>query len=383
MKIAQVVCSYPPYKGGIGRVAYEYTERLRARGHNVHVYTPRYKKVEGDPDYVHRIPAHVHVGNAGVVPSLYKRLSGFDLIHLHYPFFGGAEPTIVRKAVQPNQGLVMTYHMDAAASGLKGMIFNAHRKLLFPWLANRADRILVSSQDYADTCALKDISEVQSRIEVHPFGVEMDRFYPGEDLEIRKELKIPEGAPTFIFVGGLDPAHAFKGLPVLFEALGKLSHNKWHGIIVGSGSLRASFEKTVKEKGYGERIHFVGSVSDEDLPRYYRAADFHLFPSTKRAEAFGIVAVEAAASGIPSVASSLPGVRSVVLDGQTGVHVEPGDILSLTQSIELMLEQVDLRLRLGLAARKRAEVEFGWEPLIGRLEATYESVVNQQSKRAY
>jgi glycosyltransferase involved in cell wall biosynthesis len=383
MKIAQVVCSYPPYKGGIGRVAYEYTERLRARGANVHVYTPRYKKVDGDPPYVHRIPAHVQIGNAGVVPSLYKRLKGFDVIHLHYPFFGGAEPTIVRKAIRDDQGLVMTYHMDAAANGLKGMVFNAHRKLLFPWLVNRADRILVSSQDYADTCALKDVPEVHDRIEIHPFGVEMDRFYPGQEPDIRKQLGIPEGSPTFIFVGGLDPAHAFKGLPVLFEALSDLPNNKWHGIIVGSGSLRASFETTVKEKGYGARIHFVGSVSDEDLPRYYRAADFHLFPSTKRAEAFGIVAVEAAASGIPSIASSLPGVRSVVLDGQTGVHVEPGDVQSLRQGIILLLEQVDLRERLGLSARKRAEVEFGWEPLINKLEQTYNSVAKQQSSRHY
>ena len=139
----------------------------------------------------------------------------------------------------------------------------------------------------------------------------------------------------------------------------------------------------MKEKGYGDRIHFVGSVSDEDLPRYYRAADFHLFPSTKRAEAFGIVAVEAAASGIPSIASSLPGVRSVVLDGETGMHVEPGDVESLRQAFMLMLEQTDLRTRLGVSARKRAEVEFGWEPLITKLEKTYESVVNQQTKRQY
>lgn len=383
MKIAQVVCSYPPYRGGIGRVAYEYTERLRARGHNVHVFTPRYKKVENDPKHVHRVPSPIHVGNAGVVPSLFKRLSGFDLIHLHYPFFGGAEPTIVRKAIRADQGLVMTYHMDAVASGLKGAIFSAHRRLLFPWLVSRADRILVSSQGYADTCALQEVDGIQDRIEIHPFGIDATRFTPGREDELRRHYGIPLDAPTFVFVGGLDPAHHFKGLPELFQALDLVKNEEWHGVIVGEGSLRQSFEEMVATKKYAGRIHFAGSVSDEGLPKHYRMADFHLFPSTKRAEAFGIVAVEAAGTGIPSIASNLDGVRSVVLDGETGIIVNPGDIKGLSEAIQLLIDQVDLRERLGLSARKRVESTFHWEPLVSKLEQTYLSVVNQQSKRAY
>ena len=118
MKIAQVVSTYPPYRGGMGSIAHTYTEHLRARGHDVHVYTPRYRAVQYDPDYIHRVPSPIHVGNAGVVPSLFNRLKGLDIIHLHYPFFGGAEPVIVRKAVRPDQALVLTYHMDPIARGL-------------------------------------------------------------------------------------------------------------------------------------------------------------------------------------------------------------------------------------------------------------------------
>ena len=383
MKIAQVACTYPPYKGGIGRVAFEYTERLRARGHNVHVFTPRYKKVDGDPSYVHRVPSPVHFGNAGIVPSLYKRLSGFDLVHLHYPFFGGAEPAIVRKAIRDDQGLVMTYHMDAVAGGLKGAVFGMHRRLLFPWLVGRADRILVSSQDYANTCALNEIANVQDRIEIHPFGVEVSRFFPGEDVELREQLGIPSTDPVFVFVGGLDPAHHFKGLSVIFDALDKLSSNRWHVVIVGDGSMRSDYEQTASGKPYANRVHFAGSVSDEDLPRYYRFADIHLFPSTRRAEAFGLVALEAGASGIPSIASNLDGVRSVVLDGETGLLVEPNDVKSLTDAMSLLLEQVDLRKRFGLSARKRVEAEFAWEPLVDKLEKTYQSVMDQQSARNY
>lgn len=381
--IAHVVCTYPPYRGGMGNVAFEYVERLRTRGYNVHVFTlqdPR--STLDDPRHIHRIPSILHIGNAGMLPSLFHRLSGFDLVHLHYPFFGGAEPVIVRKAMRPDQGLVMTYHMDAAADGMKGAIFSAHRRLLFPWLVNRVDRILVSSLDYAKSSALAEL-DVEDRIEEHPFGVDLERFHPGAESELRELHHIPHKIPVLLFVGGLDTAHAFKGLPLVLETLVLVQQYRWHLMVVGDGNLKEIYQALAKEKGLESRVTFVGSISYEDLPRYYRLADFHLFPSTKRAEAFGLVALEAAASGIPTIASDLPGVRTVVEDGATGLLVVPGDVIELKKAVLVFLEQVDLRERLGLSARKNAEQKYTWAPLIDRLEATYDSVLGQQSKRHY
>lgn len=377
MKIAQVVCTYPPYRGGMGSVAAEYTEGLRALGHRVHVFTPKYRKVADDPEYVHRVPSPIHVGNAGVVPSLFHRMKGFDVVHLHYPFFGGAEPVVIRKALRPNQALVMTYHMDAVASGLKGKIFNMHRRMLFPWIAERANRILVSSMDYAKTSALADVEGIFARVEELPFGVDLERFSPGKEAALRGELGIAEEVPVLVFVGGLDPAHHFKGLPVLLEALQTLQDLPWQALVIGSGSLRESFAAQAKERGMGERIRFLGNVSNEELPRYFRLADMHVFPSTERAEAFGLVALEAAASGIPSIASDLPGVRTVVLDGETGLHVPPGNSGELAKAIRLLLEEPGVRERFGLSARKRAESDFAWAPLIKQLEQTYLTVLEE------
>ena len=398
LKIAHVVCTYPPYRGGMGNVASEYVERLRARGHNVHVFTIRKDDVGGnppgsplgkggadaDPKYVHRIPSIVHMGNAAALPSLFHRMKGFDLVHLHYPFFGGSEPVIILKALRSDQGLVMTYHMDAVVSGVKGAIFSAHRRLMFPWLMSRVDRILVSSQDYSDTSALAEIGGLDDRIEVHPFGVDLERFHPGEEPELRQELGIGVDQPVLVFVGGLDAAHHFKGLTELFAAVDLLKSSfDWKLVIVGQGELRASYEAQVADLGLQERIVFAGGVSDEDLPRYYRMADVHVFPSTKRAEAFGLVALEAAASGVPSIASSLPGVRTVVQDGATGLLVTPGDVEELSRAIATLLEQQDVRERFGAAARDRAEQEFAWGPLVDRLEEVYRSVVEQQADREY
>ena len=382
-KIAHVVCTYPPYKGGMGRVAFEYTERLRARGYNVHVFTSLDGAVHDDPEYVHRIPSILSIGNASVMPSLFDRLSGFDLVHLHYPFFGGAEPVIVRKALRHDQGLVMTYHMDALASGIRGAIFEAHKRLLFPWIVSRADRILVSSKDYADSSSLAPFKRLQDRIEIHPFGVDFIRFFPGREDEFFYTHNIPTNVPVMIFVGGLDDAHYFKGLMVLFDALQNLLKMPWHLLIVGDGNLRSMYEQRAQDLELGDRVTFVGGVSDEDLPRYYRMAAFHVFPSTRRAEAFGLVALEAAATGIPTIASNLPGVRSVVLDGATGLLVPPEDVKELQSAIELFLTRVDVREQFGHAARLHAHAKFSWDPLITNLEVTSRSVLAQQSPREY
>ncbi len=382
-KIAQVVCTYPPYRGGMGQVAFEYTKRLRDRGYNVHVFTTRHNELTQDPEYVHRLPSIVQIGNAGVMPSLYKRLSGFDLIHLHYPFFGGAEPVVVRKALGKDQGLVMTYHMDAVADGFKGMIFRAHRRALLPWLIGRVDRVLVSSEDYVKTSDIASLPGVLDRTEIHPFGIDLTRFHPGKEPELFSQLGLRPGVPILLFVGGLDDAHYFKGVPILLEALKQLTSESWQVLIVGNGNLRAGFEETVRLQKMEERIRFVGDVSEEDLARLYRIADIHVFPSTHRAEAFGLVALEAAASGIPTIASNLPGVRTVVQDGSTGLLVTPQSVSELANAVKLLIEQKELRERFGVAARVHAEMHFAWDPLITKLEETYRSVLEQQSKREY
>lgn len=382
-KIAHIVCTYPPYRGGMGQVAFEYTQRLRQRGHNVHVFTTKDHVEVEDPDYVHRMPSILHVGNAAAMPSLYRRLSGFDLVHLHYPFYGGAEPVIVRKALRHDQALILTYHMDAAAGGLKGALFNAHRRVLLPWIVGRADRILVSSEDYAKASAIADIETAMDRVEIHPFGIDLDRFHPGQEPAFKERLGARQDVLTLLFVGGLDSAHHFKGLPVLIEALKEIASRSWQLMVVGEGNLRPSFEATVRAMGLKDRVLFLGNVADRDLPTVYRCADIHVFPSTRRAEAFGLVALEAAASGIPTIASSLPGVRTVVEDGNTGLLVPPEDVTELVRAIGLLIEQEEVRHRFGMAARAHAEQRFAWDPLMTQLERTYRSVLNQQSQRVY
>ena len=194
--------------------------------------------------------------------------------------------------------------------------------------------------------------DVMDRIEEHPFGVDIERFIL---VKIMNCVCIMQFLRTFclIICGRIDEAHVFKGLR--FYLRHKLILDRdWHLVIVGDGALKETYRENASAAGLGSRITFAGSVSQDDLPRYYRLAAMHVFPSTKRAESFGLVALEAAASGIPSIASELPGVRTVVRDGDTGLLVQPGDAVALKKAIMTLLEQPEMCSRLGLSARVNA-----------------------------
>ncbi len=244
----------------------------------------------------------------------------------------------------------------------------------------RADRVLVSSLDYAEHSALGKLG-LGSQIEELPFGIDLTRFHPGSEPSVREGMGIGPEQALALFVGGMDTPHAFKGVPVLLEALAHLPDVPLTVALVGDGDLRPVFEQTAIHLGLSSRVRFLGNVADGELPALYRAADLHVLPSTTRGEAFGMVALEAAASGIPSVVSDLPGVRTVVLDGETGLRVKPGDPDALAAALRRLVQEPGPRRALGAAARARAEHAFAWGPLMDRLEFVYRTLSQSLASR--
>lgn len=146
-------------------------------------------------------------------------------------------------------------------------------------------------------------------------------------------------------------------------------------MIVGDGDLRPSFEARARQLGVSLRIEFLGSVSPEVLLQTYRQASIHVLPSTSSAEAFGLVTLEAASHGIPSIVSDLPGVRTTVRHGQTGLVVPAGNPQALASALRSLWHDDAWRVKMGLAARERVLREFEWDGLMKRLIAVYESQV--------
>ena len=120
-----------------------------------------------------------------------------------------------------------------------------------------------------------------------------------------------------------------------------------------------------------ERVVFTGRVAGDTLPQYYNLADVVVLPSTSGSEAFGMVLLEAMASGKLVIASNLPGVRKVVVDRKTGVLAKPGDVVGLAKAIEVVANDGELRMKYGAAGRERVADRYRWEAVGEELERVY------------
>lgn len=381
MKIAQVVCRFKPYKGGISNVAYDYALGLAKLGHQITVFTPLYHKADDkvlfDEFRVVRVKPWLKIGNAGLLPQLIKKLKGFDIINLHYPFFGGAEIVWMLKLRQKSKmKLVVNYQMDVLGKGWQKCIFKLHSKIIMPQIINAADKVIISSFDYIENSDIKNyyFKNKEKFIAIPP-GVDLNKFYPlDKEQDLVKKFLIKPDEKVLLFVGGLDKAHYFKGLKFLIDCYKDFNLEKLKIIIVGEGDLRARFQKQVFDAGLIDQILFTGSILDTDLPKYYNLADAIILPSIDRSEAFGIVLIEAMACAKPVIAANLPGVRSVFEDGVEGLSFKLLDNKDLTDKVRKMFIDNDLRIKMGRAARTRVEKYFNQKELTKQLDSLYRNL---------
>ena len=384
MKIAHIVCTYPPYYGGMGNTAFQMASFLSLLGHDVEVFTPQYavepdkKELEKNQDFARRLAAPLYYGNAAYMPTVAKELDSFDLVHLHYPFFGTANLVRKWKLKNPKKPLVVTYHMDTRGDGIKGFIFKMYAKFWMPKILSVADKILVSSFDYIEHSDARNFFEKNKEkfVEI-PFGVDIDNFVPREKNEVLlQKHNLDKDLSTILFVGGMDVAHYFKGIEILLKALFILKENNLdvQVVFVGDGELKERFILQAKGMGLEDITNFVGFASDEDLPKYYNLADLFVLPSINTAEAFGVVLLEAMASGVPVIASDLPGVRTVAKDG--------GEIFTIKNYKELSglikdyFSQKDQIPSWKRGVRDVAVEKYSWKNIVKKLDDVYNELVD-------
>lgn len=354
-RVAVVSAVYPPYRGGIGVLAQLDAEQIGTLGYDVDVYAP------GQMGF----RPWFRYGNAACAPGLFWLARRYDVVVLEYPFFGGAEFVALGRRVFGGT-LILSYHMDVVGRGVLRRFFAWHRRWVFPFVCVSADKVLVTSGDYARESFLAD--HVVAPVVLSP-SVDTEFFSP------QKKARGTE--KTIVFVGGLDRAHYFKGLLVVLQAMcvphvSILTDAKL--IVVGDGDCRVEFESFVRAHGLGERVRFAGNVAYKDLPAYYCMADVCVFPSVDRSEAFGLVALEAMACGVPVVASNLAGVRTIVRDGVTGALVAAGSSSALAETLATLLgDDVQLE-RMSVAARRMVEEEYSSANRIQQWKRIFDTV---------
>ncbi|MBI5621703.1 glycosyltransferase family 4 protein [Candidatus Falkowbacteria bacterium] len=380
MKIAQVTCVFPPYKGGMGNVAFHYSWELAKLGHQITVFTPHYRtRTEQFKDFtIKSLVPWLKYGHGYFLPQLLWELRQFDIVHLHYPFLGSELPVGLLKQLRPNKTkLVVTYHMDLIGSGWLAKYFAWHVRHFTPWIMKLADKVIVTSRDYVATSQIAPLlgTYVDKIVEI-PLGADTWILQPApKDKELLHHHRLTPGTKVILFVAALDRAHYFKGLDNLLQAMTRLQDvPPVRLMVIGRGHLRETYEQRAAELNLGDAVEFVGYVGDWDLVKYYNLCDLFVLPSTDRSEAFGLVYTEAMACAKPVIGSNLAGVRSVIEDGVNGLLVEPNNIEDLAQKMRTILTNDDLAARFGAAGLKKVQEKYNWRSIAGQLDQLYQQV---------
>lgn len=304
----------------------------------------------------------VALGMPGIIRSHAASPQRPDVFHLHFPYPWGETSWMLAGAPGP---AVLTYHSDIVRQRVLGA---AYRPLMRRVL-ERVDRIIVGSPPMIENSEV--LRPFAGKCRVVPFAIETERFVPTPEIVARAAaLRTQHSRPIVLFVGRLI---YYKGVDVLVRAMADVDADL---VLIGNGPLRAELESLAASVGVAGRMSILPPMDDAELAAWYRAADVFALPSVARSEAYGLVQLEAHASGTPVVSTNLPtGVPWVNADGETGLVVPPGDAPALAAALRHLLADDALRERMGEHARERAMRSFGISTMVDATLAVYDEVL--------
>jgi phosphatidyl-myo-inositol dimannoside synthase len=282
------------------------------------------------------------------------------------------DPAVPLGIVGPTLGLPYAVVLHGAEVTIPARFPGIHQVLAT--VISRAS-LVIAAGSYPESEARRAVGpgRMPPVVQVPP-GVDTERFRPLGDAErqqARGRLGLPVTGPLVVSVSRLVPR---KGMDTLIAASDRLApfHPGLTVAIAGAGRDRRRLERLARRSGADVRL--LGTVADTDLPDLYACGDVFAMSCRSRwggleQEGFGIVFLEAAASGVASVAGDSGGAAEAVADGKTGLVVRrPSDAHELAAAVGRLLAEPALARRQGLAARQRAEREFSYDVLVRRLE---------------
>jgi glycosyltransferase involved in cell wall biosynthesis len=304
------------------------------------------------------------VASMPIVPMLawHIRRHPSDLIHMNTPNPGAAFALLVSR--HPGK-LIITHHADTLGrKQLRRMSDPCVRRIMA-----RAAAIIVTSKGYLESS--EELAPYRNKCHIIPLGIDLTPFERPHTAE-SKDIRTRYGNRLILAVGRLVP---YKGFDYLIRSMKSVQGVL---LLIGTGPLREALLRSVEECGVQGKVILLGHV-DEIAP-YYKAASMVVIPSITRAEAFGVVQLEAMASGIPVINTDIPsGVPEVSIHGQTGFTVPPKDAEALANAINLLLDDEELRQKFGRVARERVRNKFSVESMVAQTMDLYASVLASPS----
>lgn len=291
-----------------------------------------------------------------------------DLFNLHFPYPWGET---VFMAVDPGTPMVVTYHSDIVRQKALGTLYGP----LMHRLMRRADLVIATSPNMVRHSEV--LSPVAEKCRVVPFGLDPTQYEGTPEVLARAaELHAGHTRPIILFVGRLI---YYKGADILVSAMADVDADL---VIIGKGPLETSLREAAASMGIADRVTFLQPVSEADLVAWYHAADVFCLPSVARSEAFGLVQMEAHASGTPVVSTDLTtGVPFVNQDGVSGIVVAPGDAAALARALQTLASDEELRRRMGEAARDRVRRDFTIERMVDQTLEVFAEAVSMRKPR--
>jgi phosphatidyl-myo-inositol alpha-mannosyltransferase len=378
MKIALVSPYDFSYPGGVVQHVANLEYYFTRMGHVVKIIAPASKPVTGYGDrFIHigtprPIPTSGSVARIAISLNLNDKVKEvlakekFDIIHLHEPLAPTLCTTFLRFSATTNIG---TFHASESRPSYRWTKPLLMKGLLKKWFNKLDGRIAVSKP-----AASYINKHFPADYEIIPNGIDLVHFSP----RVAPLPEYQDGKTNILFVGRLEKR---KGLEYLLKAyrLFKPDCPDCRLIVVGPGNrTREKYEKEVLEMGLSDVV-FKGSVDYDQLPRYYNTADIFVAPATGR-ESFGIVLLEAMATGKPVIASNIPGYASVITNGSEGLLVPPKQEVPLAQAVTSLMHNPELRQKLGQKGLQTAE-RYGWDKVSRKVMDYYtRTLINKSIK---
>ncbi len=346
MKVC-ILGHFPPHIGGVSSHTYLLAKELVRRGDEVYVLTYPHPEIQ-DIDGIHVETAYtVNIkGLRGLLfflTATFKLISltrkyDLDIIHAHFLMPPGLIAVIA--GIFTRKKTAVTVH----GSDIFIMASNPILRIFIKFVLKRADYVAVVNETIKEKVLDLNIKGMADKIFLTPNAVDIEKYNPQIKTDFIQEIGLGSEKPLAIFVGNL----VFqKGLKYLLEAK-KLSKSDFELMIVGDGPLMGELQEMVKSQ-HIKNVTFIGAR--RDVPRIMPAASVLVLPSIS--EGFPITILEAFASGLPVVATSVGGIPGVVTK-EVGIVVEPRNPRALAEAVDQIIQDNSLRDKMGKAARKEA-----------------------------
>jgi len=374
-RVALVMDWHPESIGGVQAHVRDLAYRLKRRGMEVVVISRKVGvgDVKALEDEGHIIVKPIMPIDSILVPpdpsSLEEAIKGFrpDVVHSHH-IFTLTSLMALKAASKLGIARLITNHTIQVGYE-REELWRVISFLLPTRYYLRHAQLVVSVSRAADKLVKAIIGDAVPR-RVIPNAVDTERFTPPE--------REPE-EPVVLFVGRLVYR---KGPHVLIRAFRHVADEVPDArlVIVGRGSMEPLLKALISRLGLAGKVELAGAVSEAEKPLYYRSSWITAVPSILN-ESFGIVALEAMASGRPVVATRHGGLAEVVEHGRTGLLVKPGDHRELANAIIELLQDKGLRRSMGAEARRVVEERYSWDVVLDAITGTYEELAEGASER--